>query len=193
MNKNDPRFITAEKKIFEAVYALFPHKDIESIKTQDIITCAGIHKSTFYSHYRDKYALIDALVDVVVEKLAPHLESITLNMLGRDADEDRLRQSYKSLANSIYDNREMLLAVLQSSMGQSLITKIESELKDIWNKSGIADPESSNIDYLINGAAFIIIGTIDKWLQRDCVDSIDALAWLINATGEGIRYAFALL
>lgn len=193
MNKNDPRFIAAEKKIFDAVYALFPHKDIESIKTQDIIAYAGIHKSTFYSHYRDKYALIEALVDMAAEKLEPHLEDITLNMLGRDADDDKLEKSYKDLAISIYENREMLLVILQSSMGQNLITKIESDLKDIWKKNEIADPESRNISYLINGTAFVIIGTIAKWLQRDCVDSIDTLAWLIHATGAGIRYAFALL
>lgn len=193
MNRNDPRFIAAEKKIFEAVFALLPYRDIESIKTQDIILRAGIHKSTFYSHYRDKYALVEALVDVAGERLSPHLEGITVNMLGTEADEDRLDQSYRSLADSIYDNRMILQVILQSSMVGNLILKVESDLEDIWRKSGIADPESQNISYLINAAAYVMIGTIEKWIQRGCTDSVETLAWLIHATGEGIRNAFALL
>ena len=38
MNKNDPRYITADMKILEAVFELFPDKDIESIRTKDIIS-----------------------------------------------------------------------------------------------------------------------------------------------------------
>ncbi|MBQ6439168.1 MAG: TetR/AcrR family transcriptional regulator [Mogibacterium sp.] len=58
MNKNDSRYISAEKKIMDAAFDLLLKRDIDSIWTQEIIRSAGVHKSTFYSHYRDKYVLL---------------------------------------------------------------------------------------------------------------------------------------
>ncbi|MBE6041968.1 MAG: TetR/AcrR family transcriptional regulator, partial [Clostridiales bacterium] len=61
MNKQDSRFITSEKRIKEAFFGLLSRKSIDEIRTQEIIASAGINKSTFYSHYKDKYDLLDSL------------------------------------------------------------------------------------------------------------------------------------
>lgn len=114
-------------------------------------------------------------------------------MLGSEPDMDKLNACYRDLAISIFENKELLTIILTSSMSGRITSKIEKELEIIWNESGIADPESINIAYLINAASYVMIGTIEKWIRRNCVDSVDTLAWLIHATGEGIRNAFALL
>ena len=62
MNKQDSRFITSEKRIKEAFFGLLSRKSIDEIRTQEIIASAGINKSTFYSHYKDKYDLLKVFI-----------------------------------------------------------------------------------------------------------------------------------
>ena len=66
MNKQDSRFITSEKRIKEAFFELLSRKSIDEIRTQEIISSAGINKSTFYSHYKDKYDLLYWIFDTDV-------------------------------------------------------------------------------------------------------------------------------
>ncbi len=192
MDRNDPRYVSAEDKILEAAFEMLSTRDIDSIRTQDIIRRAGVHKSTFYAHYRDKYALLDSMEALAAEVLAPHLKGITVHMLGEQPDPLRLHQSYESLAEAIYSNRRLFTLVLQGHVG-SITKGIAAELEKIWREAGIADPSARNISYLINATAYVITGTIEKWLQRDCTDPIDDFVGLITATGVGIRYAFEQL
>ena len=193
MNTNDPRYITAENKIMDAVYELFSGKDIDGIRTQEIINKAGIHKSTFYSHYRDKYALLDSIEDRVSDELYPHLEGIFIYMLTERKDPERLRECYNGLAACIFENAALFRVILQGSRGTNLTARIASEIETIWYSQDIADPRSLYNDYLINAIVYIMIGTIEKWLKRGCVDSFDVFLDLINATGIGIQNAYELL
>ena len=193
MNKNDPRYIAAEKKIMDAVFSLFEGKDIDDIRTQEIIRKAGIHKSTFYSHYKDKYALLDAIETRISDELYPHLESIFINMLGERKDPGKLNEAYEDLAAAIIENKTLFRIILQGSRGTNITARIASEIENIWERQKIADPKSMYNNYLINATVYIMIGTIEKWLKRDCIDSREDLVNLINATGIGIQNAYELL
>ena len=177
----------------DAAFDLLLKRDIDSIWTQEIIRSAGVHKSTFYSHYRDKYALLEAAEEIAAEALYPYLERITLNMLGDNPDRGRLFAAYEDLSACIFENKRLFQVVLQSQSGYGITMRIISELENIWKASGIADPDSRNISYLINGAAYVIIGTIDKWLKRGCIESREEFTLLVNASGEGMRHAFYML
>lgn len=190
MNKNDPRYITAEEKIMAAVFDLFSGKDIDSIRTQDIIAAAGIHKSTFYSHYRDKYALLESIEDSISDGLYPHLEGIFINMLGDKKDPGKLNYCYEGLASYIFENRDLFRVILQGSRGTNITTRIASEIESIWDSQDIADPNNLYNSYLINAIVYVMIGTIEKWLKRGCIDPVEAFQSLINATGIGIQDAF---
>lgn len=193
MNKNDPRYIAAENRIMDAVFDLFTCKTIDEIRTQEIVRAAGIHKSTFYTHYKDKYALLEAIEDKVSDELYPHLESIFINMLGERKDPEKLKGGYEDLAAAIIDNKALFRIILLGSRGTNLTARIASEIENIWERQSIADPRSLYNNYLINATVYIMIGTIEKWLKRDCVDSREDLVNLINATGIGIQNAYELL
>ena len=193
MNKNDPRYIAAENRIMDAVYSLFAGKDIDEIRTQEIIRTAGVHKSTFYSHYKDKYALLDAIESRISEELYPHLESIFINMLGERKDPEKLIESYEDLAAAIIENKALFRIILRGSRGTNITARIASEIENIWEQQKIADPKSLYNNYLINATVYVMIGTIEKWLKRDCIDSREDLVNLINATGIGIQNAYEMM
>lgn len=193
MNKSDPRFISAEKKIFDAAFELLPDKDIESIRTQDIISRAGIHKSTFYSHYSDKYALIEVIENTTAEMLDPILERILTNLIGESGDPAELRKAYSDLAACIFENKSNFVIILKNSKVSTITTRIASDMEKIWEKHSISDFSNIEHYYFINAAAAVMMGTIEKWLQRDCIEPIDRFVRLIEAAGAGLENAYKLL
>jgi AcrR family transcriptional regulator len=84
----DPRVTRTRKLIRDALTSLLAEKSFESTSVQDIAERATVNRATFYAHFTDKFALLDA---VVREDVAAHL-----------SEDDPL---------SILDTRAMLLAV----------------------------------------------------------------------------------
>ena len=58
----DPRVSRTRKLIRDALTSLISEKSFEAITVQDIAERATINRATFYLHYTDKFALLDALV-----------------------------------------------------------------------------------------------------------------------------------
>ena len=64
----DPRVTRTRKLIRDALTSLIAERSFESVTVLDIAERATINRATFYAHYTDKFALLDALVreDVAV-------------------------------------------------------------------------------------------------------------------------------
>jgi AcrR family transcriptional regulator len=57
--KLDPRVKRTRSLILRAFEELLAEKGFESISVQDVTDKAQINRATFYSHFQDKYALLD--------------------------------------------------------------------------------------------------------------------------------------
>jgi AcrR family transcriptional regulator len=66
----DPRITRTRKLIREALASLLAQKNFESITVQDIAERATVNRATFYAHFTDKFALLDAMIR---EDFATHL------------------------------------------------------------------------------------------------------------------------
>ncbi len=58
----DPRITRTRKLIREALVALLAEKNFESVTVQDIAERATVNRATFYAHFTDKFALLDAMI-----------------------------------------------------------------------------------------------------------------------------------
>jgi AcrR family transcriptional regulator len=58
----DPRVMRTRKLIRDSLTSLLAEKSFESISVQDIAERATVNRATFYAHFTDKFALLDALV-----------------------------------------------------------------------------------------------------------------------------------
>jgi Transcriptional regulator len=74
--KVDPRIKRTRALIQQAFMELFNEKDFQSITVQDITEKAEVNRATFYAHYADKYALLDASIQQTFRK---ELDQRTLN------------------------------------------------------------------------------------------------------------------
>jgi len=74
MNVADPRVRRTRKLIVEAFFALMGEKGFQAISVQEIAERATVNRATFYTHFDDKYALMDWVVrDTFREALARRL------------------------------------------------------------------------------------------------------------------------
>src|SRR6202167_2795778 len=58
----DPRIRRTRKLLQGALSTLLHSKSFDEISVQDITEAATVNRATFYDHYTDKYALLDALI-----------------------------------------------------------------------------------------------------------------------------------
>jgi AcrR family transcriptional regulator len=58
----DPRIRRTRKLLQGALGALMRTKSFDEISVQDITEAATVNRATFYDHYTDKFALLDAMV-----------------------------------------------------------------------------------------------------------------------------------
>lgn len=71
-NKNDLRIKRTYKLLSEALLDLLKTTTFENIKVTDICEKAMVHRTTFYSHFEDKYQLLDYIIQDLQKEL--HLE-----------------------------------------------------------------------------------------------------------------------
>jgi AcrR family transcriptional regulator len=70
LNTDDPRVKRTRQLIFQAFHELAREKDFLSISVQDIAERATLNRATFYSHFEDKFDLLD---NIIREKFRAHL------------------------------------------------------------------------------------------------------------------------
>jgi AcrR family transcriptional regulator len=69
--RTDPRVARTQKLIRDALKSLLAEKSFESTSVQDIAERATVNRATFYAHFADKFALLDAIIrDDVASKLS---------------------------------------------------------------------------------------------------------------------------
>jgi AcrR family transcriptional regulator len=58
----DPRIRRTRQLLQQALSQLLQNRSFEEITVQDIAEAATVNRATFYDHYTDKFALLDALI-----------------------------------------------------------------------------------------------------------------------------------
>src|SRR5947209_1394748 len=76
INGSDPRVRRTRDLLMQALFDLAAEKDIRAITVQDIAGRATLNRATFYAHFRDKDALLDAAFrertrEMLAKKLTP--------------------------------------------------------------------------------------------------------------------------
>jgi AcrR family transcriptional regulator len=65
----DPRTRRTRQLLHAALWKLLHARDFEEISVQDIAEAATVNRSTFYDHYTDKHALLEAMVAAEFHRL----------------------------------------------------------------------------------------------------------------------------
>lgn len=121
--KVDPRIIRTRKLLMDAFIKLTCKRDFKDITIKEITDEATVNRATFYSHFQDKYDLIDAVIT----------DSVTANIVEELNDydqlnEDTIAQIFATLTRFYTDQSAQLDTQCKRSY-ESFYSVIEQKIK----------------------------------------------------------------
>lgn len=120
----DLRIEKTENAIRNAFIQLRAKKALEKITIKELCEAALIHKSTFYSHYRDIYDLSDTMETEVVKNITGSIPLASLNTAS-------LSQVTRELTYGFVAQSSLINILFSGHERSRLAYRIEESLKEI--------------------------------------------------------------
>lgn len=178
MNESDERYSVAEEAIYEAFFLLLKEKEMDKITVSDVIKKAGIVRSTFYNHYENIPALLQAAEDKTIHDIFKMMESFHPNN-----DHEFCKSYYMAVCN--YTKKNPFVAnLLKTPRGdeffEKAITMFHQYISDVM-PSSISTPQDKNsFSYLMAGAIGSTLGVLHKWTAEDFATPTEHVAELLS-------------
>ena len=179
--KDDLRIRKTKAAIKDALYQLAAEKNFQEISVMDIAQRAMINRSTFYLHYKDKDALLDALSQEVLEDMKPIAESISEESLRNCAKTGEPFPHFTQILTYIRENPAFFQLILGSNKKASFYLELSQEFAPKVTRAlqGFK-PDAITRTYgpvvLIN----TLSGIIRKWIKNGMVEEPEQIAALIS-------------
>ncbi|HEY0753150.1 MAG TPA: TetR/AcrR family transcriptional regulator [Ktedonobacteraceae bacterium] len=181
----DPRVKRTRQLLQKAFMELFQEKGIESISIQDITDRATVNRATFYAHFPDKYALLDAIIREQFQRvLAEHLPpSPTWSTQSLHA---LVRATYSFLGEFQHDCKPrdlqfdpLIERVIQQELAQILLAWLkQARIASVY--------PTTRPELLVSVISWSIFGPATQWSHSERALSADEMAsqvMLIITTG----------
>ncbi len=165
MNKNDLRYIKTDELIISSFLECAKAMPFHDIRINDICSRARISRNAFYTHYEDKYHLLDYLYKDIEDKMLANLTQAIIDHLAKDI----VFPSSKWCIEEIYKYREML-SILTNCSTDRFRLMIQRVYIDGTLAAIIENPEEVHND--------IICRMTEAYLSDSLVSIL--LIWLEN-------------
>ncbi|HDX9576842.1 TPA: TetR/AcrR family transcriptional regulator [Bacillus pseudomycoides] len=171
-NSNDPRVKRTRQAIRDALISLIHEKGFDSITVQDIAEKATVNRATFYSHYYDKYDLLDKSIEEMLTTFADILKPKELDKSEFPLTLDTPHPSFLSLFSHIAENAFFY----QVMLGENGIPKFSSRMMkaiqtNLLLSLSISQPNEDQLavprDILISYVTGAHLGMIISWLKQN--------------------------
>lgn len=165
MNKKDLRVIKTRNALYNTLLELMTENGFEDIKVSDICNKALINRSTFYSHYNDKYELLkDAIEDI---KNALTIELSKNNNITNT--KEYYLEMIKLLLNKVDEKRDIFYGIMINNRNSIMVDIIYDVLDNsvfsrIKNENNIEENTVTEIvtKFYLGGVFNVVI----EWLKN---------------------------
>ena len=181
--KNNRLNRETDEKIIRAVYAMMTqeHRPIGKITVREICERTGIHRSTFYAHYRDVFDL--------VEKVEKSMSRQLTETFFRKLDEKApARDCFAEIFAFIREHRDFYLYYLTESRQYGVLQLAWETVRDRAAAVN-AGPEkfgAETTEEMEYHGVFFLVGmtaVVRMWLRKGCPEKPEALYDLIRRQG----------
>ena len=160
MDRQDRRVKRTQNLLAKALVALTLEKGYDAITIRDITQRADVGYATFFRHYRDKDALLEDVLDVVIDELM-HVFFMA------SSDENPLPDG--PLLFRYVQQHSEVVRVLLSSWGVSSLTKriIETTTQDVLAQHMLPEGGAVPIEVAAYHIITASIALVQWWLEHD--------------------------
>jgi len=161
--KTDLRVIKTRNLLYNTLLDLLKDYPFEKIKVSDICNKAKINRSTFYSHYNDKYELMVDFMNNLKYSLVEQLEKNNYNY-SLNTKEYYL-EMIRLLLDYIEEKKQIYQFALVNNENSLLVEILENTIiNDITNtigKNKVAIPSDIISKFYVGGVVSIVV----SWLK----------------------------
>ena len=179
MNEFDERYSTAEDAIFDAFFALLKEKEFDKITVADVSKKAGVVRSTFYNHYENVPALVEAAEDRTIKDIFSMMESFH----PRD-DRSMCTSYYLAICNYTQKNpfvSNLLKTPRGDAFFEKAITMFHEYVTKLASESGKSrTSDETAFSYLIAGTIGTTIGILHKWISDGFSEPAEKIADILT-------------
>ena len=160
----DRRQIKSKKAIFCAFSELIKHKHYSKITVNDIIIKADLCRSTFYSHFETKEALLKALCSEIFDHI------FSGSMCEYTPIENTLQNKLAHLLMHIKNDQFEIAKILTSDSGNLLMGYLKEYLAKLFMLHKEDFHINLSLDFFINHLVGSFSEAILWWVKRDMQD-----------------------
>ncbi len=180
-NKEDLRIRRTYKLLKAALLELLKKEPFEKITVKDICEEAMVHRTTFYTHFEDKYDLLR----YCMQELESPFETIDIKTPSVEGYKEYYSRVAKSILEHVYKNKDFYKTVIRKNSEESFITNFEKELSikihdklEMCQKSGLKLPMPAELLSCVCSSA--CMSAVKWWIENDAPFSIDQLLKYID-------------
>ena len=165
--REDPRITRTRQLLHQALLELMVEKSFEAITIQDIAGRATVNRVTFYSHFQDKYALLEYSI--------------------REMFKERLRKQLSESAPFTPDNLAILIRAVSEFLREiqracpaphgQMDSLMEKQIKEVVYEvllSWLEEvPHADNVEQRATISAWAIYGAAVQWSQKTKPEPVD--------------------
>ena len=168
--RTDPRVTRTRNLIEEAFLAVMEEKGFEDLSIQDVTERAGINRATFYSHFEDKFALLQARI-----RSSSSEELKKRGLCHRSLERESVRELFRTVCSYVSGLHEHCRPPHEQLdwLLERQIKELTTEVLEEWLRSAKSDSEcSAGLTAVAAGSA--IYGLVQEWLKGNERQPMDA-------------------
>src|ERR1700722_11889148 len=157
----DPRILRSRRMLMDSLAKLLMKKEFEDISVQEIADDATLNRATFYLHYPDKNALLQAMTESRFRDLIERRAITFTDCNGA------LRAIALGVCDYLAETTSCPGQLAQIPLGGSIIPVVEDMFKEGLAHHGMAPGADAAL--LAAAAAWAVFGAAGRWFQPPTV------------------------
>jgi AcrR family transcriptional regulator len=153
----DPRILRSRRMLMDSLAKLLTKKEFEDISVQEIADEATLNRATFYLHYPDKAALLQAMTDVRFRGL---IERRGISFTDCDA---ALRAIALGVCDYLAESTNCPSQLARIPLEASIIPVVEGMFREGLTRHEIAPGVDAAL--VATTAAWAVFGAARRWFQ----------------------------
>lgn len=175
--KNNLRFQETDEKIQNCFLTLLTQKQISRITVQEICNIIGINRSSFYAHYEDIYALLNAISKKVGRDLIIELKKLEYDS-SIPISKGHLCITLEHIKTYSSFYKGWLSDVGAAKTEEHFRTLLESIFRP-WFQQHLGIISDHRIEYHFSFFKAGLMAIIEQWLHYDCEEPSEEIAQII--------------
>lgn len=187
--KTDRRILRSRSALRESLLALMAQKPFNAVSITEIVQLADYNRGTFYANYESKEALLDDVLEQLIEKLlqsyrAPYENVQVFHIQDLPANSVKIFEHFR-------DHADVYTTLMRSDVLPLLREKMFAALKRITQEELAYDVDGPDRELLAIYSIHALLGLVLHWVESGFAHSTsymqDQLVKIINWRPAGAR------